>query len=300
MRRTKGFTLVELLVVIAIIAILATLLVPAVQRAIELANQAACRANMRGLGTAIAMYKSDSENKFPLLFDTGDPELDISLSSAKKTIKEFRRLAANKAAMQNAWALISEGHVTEKAYKCPSDTRHKERIQMIKDATSDEVDLKQYKYGWTSSRQFSYGIHYPYIGKTETGSSGDQQEISNPAYLDAQLKGSFVVIADKSPLRTRERKTEAVGFGSGGTKIRPTNHIKDGQAYMSFSGAAQWKQSLDDSEVNGDDIYTISTNTQDDDDDDDTGDGDVPLNIDDQFIIGHPKEATDAEDPEEP
>ena len=78
MRRTKGFTLVELLVVIAIIAILATLLVPAVQRAVELANQAACGANLNGMGKAIALYRGEDQNsKFPLLVTTGQPESPI-------------------------------------------------------------------------------------------------------------------------------------------------------------------------------------------------------------------------------
>ncbi len=63
--RHRGFTLIELLVVIAIIAILASLLLPAVDRAAQMARETACVNNLRNMGLQLSMYRLDSNEKLP-------------------------------------------------------------------------------------------------------------------------------------------------------------------------------------------------------------------------------------------
>lgn len=76
--RPRAFTLVELLVVIGIIAVLISILLPALNRARDSANLTKCRANLNQMGVALRMYANDNRDHFPNPESCGDPAGEYS------------------------------------------------------------------------------------------------------------------------------------------------------------------------------------------------------------------------------
>lgn len=74
---TLGFTLVELIVVIAILALLVSLLVPALDRARNQAEMVECRATLKSLGLALSLYAENNNRDYPLAKRFHNPHLEL-------------------------------------------------------------------------------------------------------------------------------------------------------------------------------------------------------------------------------
>jgi prepilin-type processing-associated H-X9-DG protein/prepilin-type N-terminal cleavage/methylation domain-containing protein len=70
-RQPRAFTLVELLVVIGIIALLISILLPALARARGSAQTVACQANLRSIGQGLLLYAGNNKNSLPIGFWDG-------------------------------------------------------------------------------------------------------------------------------------------------------------------------------------------------------------------------------------
>ena len=88
-RPLEGFTLIELLVVIAVIAILASLLLPALAQGKEEGKRTRCRSNLRQLGISLIMHCDDNEGIPMQTVSPGDGLLLPSVINIRATPENF-------------------------------------------------------------------------------------------------------------------------------------------------------------------------------------------------------------------
>ena len=115
-----AFTLIELLVVIAIIAILASLLLPALAKSKEKGMRAVCTNNQKQLMLATVMYIGDNEDYMPWPNWGGTPGIHAGWCYDSKGMGTGYRFYSNQvAALKRGqlWPYINE----QKIYTCPFD-----------------------------------------------------------------------------------------------------------------------------------------------------------------------------------
>ncbi|MCD4825721.1 MAG: type II secretion system GspH family protein [Phycisphaerae bacterium] len=78
-RQSRGFTLIELLVVIAIISLLASILIPSLNRARELTKRVTCGSSLKQIGLGMSMYAGDNSAKYPYMWTAHWPFGDFCL-----------------------------------------------------------------------------------------------------------------------------------------------------------------------------------------------------------------------------
>ena len=223
-------------VVLAIGSLAAALLLSKLKDMRNVARAVACQANLKSIGTAMASYRMNSGGNMPVIrraeatpngantAPTAANQTDYDLGDPDAPANELSWEVLGDQAMQNVWLLVMTDLLPEQIFHCPSDEDWRPRP-----ATAG-------RYGWTSPRQYSYGMQWPYA----TDAAGKP----NPARLGSP---GTPMLADRNP------------GGPVGESLPPADHPKIGMNYATASGGA-FANRNDTSQFgingDGDEIYT--------------------------------------------
>ena len=176
MRNRRGFTLVELLVVIGIIALLISILLPALSRAKETASRTQCMSNLRQLGLALSMYTNENRGFFPA-------------SAAAVAVEDWIYWQTNRVQDDGRLVRYQGKKFNAAYYRCPSDLEYAPR---------------NYKY--------SYSINYAITGYTDSNpkhAAVKTTGVVNPSAKILILDESALTIDDGTWAADRYASTSA-------------------------------------------------------------------------------------------
>jgi len=218
-KNRSGFTLIELLVVVSIIALLISILLPAIARARELARRAACAANLSGIGKAFYAYAVENDGSLPATAPNstmnspavaveyynmtgkyGGVGMDPNNSAVNPPGNYWRQLSTSR----NMWAVAKIAGASPKSFICPSSGDSPDLIDNPGDyfdfAANPNALPTSPDRGWTAGANnegcISYGMQVVYGARGRPTIDGD------PRMAAAADKGPYGGISLGNPQLT--------------------------------------------------------------------------------------------------
>jgi len=183
--RPRGFTLIELLIVVAVLALLVSILIPSLRKAVERARSAVCMSNQKNCGVAFVIYAEDWQGKTVSMWQNAGGAIALWPALYSGEPEQFSGIAG----------LTKYLHVGSGVFGCPSNPIYKKDLpaygrtnyayaMYVAEWEHDHV------FGWNFSKNIEFGPPNPKLPFCQLHTL---RRVSRP--------GEIVWLADSSGLR---------------------------------------------------------------------------------------------------
>src|SRR4051812_34926920 len=159
LRPRSGFTLVELLVVIGIIALLISILMPALSAAKERANRVKCASNLRQIGQGLLLYAGDNRGVYPRAPTNSGAGFTCFTGAIATDPFGTGGPTANDVTAA-LFLLVRNADINPEVFTCPSSNQEKD--------TLNNKPANQ-RSNFTSEKNLSYSYANPYVAEKTVG-----------------------------------------------------------------------------------------------------------------------------------